>query len=471
MRKKGNIYIKAGIGYMIGNILLKGINFITIPLFTRLLSTSDYGRYNTFNAYDSILFIFIGFAIHSSIKNAKYDYEDEYNKYLTNCVYLILINTFLALLIANIFISPLSRLLILNRFELLCLIICSASSAIMSIYTTKVSMALQYKKFLILAFFNSIANITLSYLFIYFMPENRYMGRILGTTVSSCLSTVIVLYVLVIKHHAYLNYKFFLYGLKISLPIIPHGISQIILSQFDRIMIQRIVNTSYAGIYSFTYNIAVIFQVLINSINSVWEPWFFDRMENKKYQEINKMGSLYIFGTSFICIFLMLIAPEIIMFLAPRSYWEGKKIVSIIILGTYFAALYILPAEVEYFFKKTKYIAVGTMGAAVLNIVLNLMFIPKYGYVAAAFITLGTYILYFAFHMIISYRIMNIWLYDMRLIVIVPIYTGIISAIATTFSNSIWIRLSCFIINMIICIIIIGKNKNYFSSIITVKQG
>ena len=41
----GNRVIKAGIGYTVGNYLLKGINFLTVPIFTRLMSTVDYGTY------------------------------------------------------------------------------------------------------------------------------------------------------------------------------------------------------------------------------------------------------------------------------------------------------------------------------------------------------------------------------------------------------------------------------------------
>ena len=66
-----NKIVKAGLGYIIGNYLLKGLTFLTIPIFTKLLSTTDYGVYNSFVAYESILSIIIGFALHSSYKNAK----------------------------------------------------------------------------------------------------------------------------------------------------------------------------------------------------------------------------------------------------------------------------------------------------------------------------------------------------------------------------------------------------------------
>ena len=54
---KNKKVIKAGLGYTIGNVFLKGLNFLTIPIFTRILSPNDYGLFNTYAAFESILYI------------------------------------------------------------------------------------------------------------------------------------------------------------------------------------------------------------------------------------------------------------------------------------------------------------------------------------------------------------------------------------------------------------------------------
>ena len=56
-KKASNRVLKAGIGYTIGNYLLKGLSFFTIPIFTRLLTTQDYGKYNVFLSYENIIFV------------------------------------------------------------------------------------------------------------------------------------------------------------------------------------------------------------------------------------------------------------------------------------------------------------------------------------------------------------------------------------------------------------------------------
>ena len=63
---KQNSIKRAGVGYTIGNYLIRGLGFLTVPIFSRLLSTADYGFYNTYTSYESILFIFVGLALHTT---------------------------------------------------------------------------------------------------------------------------------------------------------------------------------------------------------------------------------------------------------------------------------------------------------------------------------------------------------------------------------------------------------------------
>lgn len=72
--QQGSKAAKAGLGYTIGNYCIRGIGFITVPIFSRLLSTSDFGLYNTFLAYEAVVYIFISLALNSSVKNAKYKF-------------------------------------------------------------------------------------------------------------------------------------------------------------------------------------------------------------------------------------------------------------------------------------------------------------------------------------------------------------------------------------------------------------
>ena len=77
MKSKKTKVINAGIGYTFSNLLVKGISFLSIPIFTRLLSTEDYGVFSVYLAYESILALVFGFGIHASLKAAYLKWKEE----------------------------------------------------------------------------------------------------------------------------------------------------------------------------------------------------------------------------------------------------------------------------------------------------------------------------------------------------------------------------------------------------------
>lgn len=84
----GKSAVKAGLWYTIGNIALKGCAFLTLPVFTRLLSTSDFGVYNAYIAYEQIFTAILGVGFYGTIKNAKLDFKENFKKYLSSIVFL-----------------------------------------------------------------------------------------------------------------------------------------------------------------------------------------------------------------------------------------------------------------------------------------------------------------------------------------------------------------------------------------------
>lgn len=428
MSNKGNKIIKAGFGYTIGNYLLKGLSFLTIPIFARMMETSDYGLYNSFVAYETILFIIIGFAFHTSYNNARYKYgtiEDgakkgkDYSTYVSSTFLLTIISAILWVLFVIIFRAPISKALSLTEPNLILLVIYSFSLAIVSDFNADVSLRYDYKSFLKVSAINAISNIVLSIaLMLTVFNGKRYEGRIIGTALPVFIIAVYIIAKYWHKSKPQNNKEFLTWGLKYSLPIVPHGISQVILSQFDRIMILRMVSSAASGIYSFAYNIFSILSVTYTSLDSVWSPWLYSKRGKNDFEAIKKRSSLYIILMLLLSVILMFISPELIIILGSNRYAAAKYCVMPIVAGGFFSFLYTIPCSVEYYHEKTKMIAVGTISAALINIILNYIFILKYGYVAAAYTTLFTYGLYFIFHYLIAMKIEGKNIFDNSVILL-----------------------------------------------------
>ena len=107
--------VKAGLGYTVGNYLIKGLSFLTIPVFARLMDSNDYGIYNTYIAYESIMYILIGLALHVSFKKAKYKFDEHFNVYVSSCVLLGIMNSIVWIVLVNSIYGKISDQLRISR--------------------------------------------------------------------------------------------------------------------------------------------------------------------------------------------------------------------------------------------------------------------------------------------------------------------------------------------------------------------
>ena len=435
--------VKAGAGYTIGNVFLKALNFLTLPIFSLILSESDYGIYSTFAAYESIFFILIGLAIHSSYKNAKYRYDEEtYYKYVSTTMIFLILSGVAWLVIGNVFFSFWRSLLDLDRLSINLLIVFSFSTAVLTCFNADVALEYKYQEYLKISVLNAVSNILISVLLILtFFSGQRYTGRIVGTTIPVFLIAIYIMVRFIKRARPVRGRNSYLkWGLRYSLPIVPHGLSQVVLSQFDRIMIKRMIGNAEAGIYSFAYNIYMIVNVIANSLDNVWCPWFYEQMNEGNKKKIKEVGSLDMSLMLAFSVAIILVCPEMILILGAGKYGAAAYCAVPIIASGYLAFMYTLPAAVEYFHEKTGYIALGTAGAALMNIVLNAIFIPRFGYVAAAYTTLATYLLYFAVHYLLARMIQKEFLFANKTVVLCIMGILISVVVANVFMEQILIR-------------------------------
>ena len=412
-KDSGRKAVRAGVGYTIGNLLIKGLAFLSIPIFSNLLSTADYGVFNTYSAYMSLFTVVISLGLPSSIRTAHYDFGERSKEYISCGALLIVMNLALFLALGALCRQALELYGGLKRSLVFLAVLSSFGSALLSYYNSHLSMEYKSREFLAISFFYSFSSIALSILLICtHRGEAGYYWRALGNTLPMLLVAAYVLFRLWRREWPRVRREYARYGLRFGLPLIPHDLSRIVLSQFDRIMIAQSVGDAQAGLFSFACNLGLPIEVLTTSIDTAWCPWLFERLREGDYARIRRrafdIAMLMSVGASA----LMLISPELIRLLSAPGYWESRYVAVPIVLSMYFAFLYILPAGVEYYLKKTQYIAAGTMAVALLNVLLNALCIPRFGYVAAAYTTVVSYALYYLFHTLLSRRLFGRWVVE-----------------------------------------------------------
>lgn len=394
---------KAGKWYTIGNILLKGCIFFSLPIFTRILSTVDFGIYNTYMAYEGIVTAILGLGLYGTVKNAKLDFKEKFNEYLSSVITFSLIVLSAVLIIANCTYDLYSNFLKFDRFIVNCLLLQSFGAYLIYFFGAKLNIEFKYKSYLLISCFNTLGNIVLSLFLIKFVfPNSKYLGRILGSALPLIIVGCIIVIMLMTKGKKYISKKYWKYALSIGLPLVPHVISQSLLSQFDRIMITNIIGESESGIYSYIYTICTILYVISSSFDNAWSPWVYMMLKDNEQCKIKRASKEYIGFFAILTLGFICVMPEITKIIASKEYWIGIDLIVPLSLANYFIFLYMIPVNIEYYNKKTKYISIGTISAAVLNFGLNFVAIKLWGFKAAAYTTVISYIVLFLFHWIIA---------------------------------------------------------------------
>jgi O-antigen/teichoic acid export membrane protein len=274
----------------------------------------------------------------------------------------------------------------------------------------------------------SISSTGLAILFLFLTSKDRYIAKIYANAIPTILVGFVIICLVFVKGRKIYDKAYWNFCLTLTLPLILHGAGGLVLSQSDRVMLQRMSGESVAGIYSFTYSVALVIDILWASFNTTWVPFYYEYKRNNQKELILLRAKNYIAVFSVLTMGFMLLSPEVYRIMAPREYWPGISLIPLIALAYYFNFLYSFPVNYEFYNAKTKLISAGTICAAIINIVCNLLLIPAYAGAGAAIATLISFIFLFMFHeIIVRFIIKN---YDYHLIMYIKGLLPVIAASA-----------------------------------------
>ena len=474
IKKIRNLYdnmplpIRASFWFTICTILQKGISVITLPLFTDLLSTDEYGKVSVFITWENIFILVTSLSLSSGIFNtAMIDYENERNKVVSTYLGLSSLITlvfylffflnpqpwviicgiekkYIHLIFLHLLLAPAYNLwLALNRFEY------------------------KYKKIVIFTFLFSLFVPLISYIFVK-NSDNHADSRIVSMAIVESIFYLILFCLIFIKGKTFFNKDFWKMAIIVNVPLIPHFLSGNILNQSDRLMINSMVGSSEAGIYSVAYSISVLIQLFIGNINVSIIPWLYNKIKNNDTSNVSSIINYITLIVSVGIFMFMLFVPECLKFLTAPDYYPAINIIPTLLVSTFFIYLYNLFSNIELYYKKSIYITVASCLSAFLNILLNYYAIPLYGYVAAAYTTLISYCRYSVLHYIFMIHICknscsNI--FNIRFLIINSILLIVLSIFISQIYTHIILRYSLLFILLILVFLFRNKLKDLLTLI------
>lgn len=394
---------KATIWYTICSVLQKGISFIVVPIFTRTLSTEQYGIYSIYQSIQSVVTIIVTFNLGAAPFNvcAKKCTSKQRGGMAVSLmglsVLLGIVGYIIWIAINVVSCNGLNNVLGLadNLVGLMFLQI--IVGALTGIWSADMRYTFAYRPLIIYTLLLSALN-PITSLVAFQLFEASAKVRIVSVVILEVILGTSVCIKFILENIKEISRKWWKFATVFSIPLIPHYLSMTVLSQANRIMIGAMIGNTAAAIYSVAFNVGIIINFFTTSINSAFIPFVYESMNEKKYDAIKRASEGLLLFVGIMVVGVVALAPEIMKILAPIEYYEAIWIIPPVALSSFFIFAYSLFANIEFYFEKNKYVMVASCIGAILNIILNVIFLPIFGYLVAGYITLFCYILFTVAH-------------------------------------------------------------------------
>lgn len=406
--KKMPIPVKASFWFTVCSIMQKGIAFVTVPIFTRLLTTDEFGIYQVYQSWIDVLSIFATLKLAAGVyNNAMLKFKDTREEMTASFQGLSTTVSFILFMFFLCFRSQWEKLFTLPDILVCIMFLEIFLSVSLQLWAAKQRFEYQYKTLVIVNVAMAFLAPILSIIGIIVFPYNRGIVRALvfsGINIVVCLFFYLRIFY---KGKCFFHKIYWEFALKFNVPLIPHYLSMSILNQVDRIMISYICGVGEAGVYGLAYSVGMLVSIMINAVNSSLIPYIYKAINENQYKKLKKVTTIVVGIIAILVVGIIGMAPEIILIIGGKEYYGAIWIVPPVAISAFFIFLYSLYADIEFYYEKTGYVMVASFSGAVINVVLNLIFIPCFGYLTAGFTTLISYIIVAIIHYFFMKKILR----------------------------------------------------------------
>lgn len=431
---------KSAIVYLFATVFTRGLAIITTPIFTRIMTTDQVGMVNLYSSWYSMITVVSTLALTSGgFSIALREFEKERDQYVSSVLSLTSIVAIGLALVYFFSITFWNDVTGLPTHLMLLLLFGLLVAPARDFWLSRQRFEYRYKLSGTVTVFSAIFASGLAVAAVLYANNIGYSDiasvRLFANYFIIYGVAFIIWLSIFLQGRCFYSSKYWRFSLQLSLPLIGYSIASQILSVSDRMMISKMVGNSAVGIYGTLYTVSSLSLMVWMAINSSFEPYLYQNMENPK-SKIKKLSMSMLGMYSLAAILLVYLAPEIVRILATEEYYKGIYIMPPVAGGVYFIAVSNLYSDILVYLKRTKLIMVSSAIAATLNVILNYIMIETYGYMAAAYTTLLSYV--------VMAVLLSIWanrefkkhitevdfVYDNKIILAMSIVTLVISLFA-----------------------------------------
>lgn len=380
--------------YVLVNGAAAGISFLMLPIFTRFLSSEDYGLYAIALAVAAILFPIASLGLPNTIARDYVDRNEiDFPRLVTTCLLLCggaFVAIVVAIAIADRLIPDLLVRLLggLNDRLLPAIYAMVAAQIALTIGLTLLQMeerAVAYGAVRV----GYAAAFAIAGTFAVLPLAGGGSGLILAkASVDFAIFLGLILWMvqrkyIVLRASVVDARRALAYGL----PLIPHMVATGLIGAIDRFLLANMVDVGAAGVYMVGYQIAMILSLIVNSMNQAWLPWFFRQMKEDSENSRRRVvlaTYLLAFGIAGLAALFALALPLIVRTMIGPGFQDALFVAPWIIVAFFFLGLYTLACCHLFYVGRTGWLATATSIAAVSNVLFSWLLINLNGVVGAA---------------------------------------------------------------------------------------
>ena len=396
--------------YGLPSIIGRLLNYLLVPLYTAIFAKpADYGVLSDLYAYVAFLIVLLPLGMETAYFRFIQNNDNPDRVFNNGFFSIVLLNAtfFLMLYLTNPWIAK--WMLYKEHPEYILLIgsiVCI--DAIAALPLAKLRAENQAKRFMTIQLSSILLNIVLNLVFLlaFFNPSRPEEG-ILFVLIANLLSSalkVILLYDIISKVQFYLDRVLIGQMFSYSWPLMIAGFAGIINETLDRVLLKQVLYnpdipnslemaTAQVGIYSACYKLAMLVTIFLQAYRYAAEPFFFSQMKNID-RNVVFVRTMNIF-IAIVCVAFLFVSINLGIFkffIRKEAYYEGLKVVPILLFANICLGIYYNQSVWYKLSNQTKFGAYIAGVGALITIVINLLFIPMYGYMASAWATLLAYL-------------------------------------------------------------------------------
>ncbi|CAG8998573.1 MAG: hypothetical protein CENE_00524 [Candidatus Celerinatantimonas neptuna] len=387
------------------NLLVKGVNFLLLPIYLNLMSPEEFGNYSYIISIIGMMALVFGVGQHATLN--RFYHSSEYTKdALIENVHLIVFTSFIFFGVCIIFFKSYFIKFFLKHsindivfYSMLALAMLTAlNQLLMTFLFQSENVKMVQRKCIVEIFVFNIFSLSL----LYFVPLPKDELRILATAISYII-------ILIFYYRCFFkktNFKFDNYsigfykrGIINGFPIAIGSCSNFFITFGDRFAIEKILDKSSLGVFSFAMVIISILMLVFQSFQNVWLPYFFkEKNLDLSFQRTYKI-TLIFFGVSVIMgIGFYGLVYILATYFINHLYIESLAFLWLLVFASFFQIAGMTMAGFYQIYEKNHIVVPINILAGGINIIMNFYFIKQYGILGAALSTALISVMLFIVH-------------------------------------------------------------------------